>query len=249
MTHASSDAPQFHPHHPCRTTKNARYWPVTTLHNNQTDVPSFGPCTATTSSDGKSLVTPMFLPFNCPLKCATAERCLPDCPLTSAASISLFQMDSLGSESTTYRTDHWISAFIGLLFSVSVFFFFLAAAVVLCLLHSELGSLAKEADGVFKWLMRSISEILRIWLLFFKKDHPQAMGNCGQNPLKSYITSDLTKREAKTHIHFFQSPHLKHCYRISEHLCTTVPGTLYPRFCTFHRGLVVSDGMARPALT
>ena len=95
-------------------------------------------------------MTPMFLPFNCPLKCATAERCLPDCPLTSAASISLFQMDSLGSESTTYRTDHWISAFIGLLFSVSVFFFFLAAAVVLCLLHSELGSLAKEADGVFK---------------------------------------------------------------------------------------------------
>ena len=75
------------------------------------------------------------------------------------------------------------------------------------------------------------------------------MGNCGQNPLKSYITLDLTKREAKTHIHFFQNPHLKHCYRISKHLSNTVPGTLCPHFCTFHRGLVVSDGMARPALS
>lgn len=67
--------------------------------------------------------------------------------------------------------------------------------------------------------------------------------------LKVIVHQILQREKQKTHVHFFQSPHLKHCYRISEHLGTTVPGTLYPRFCTFHRGLVVSDGVAQPAVT
>lgn len=66
---------------------------------------------------------PLSLPLNCPLKCATAERYLRDCPLTSAG----FHLIVPNGQPRTpiYRTNHWISAFIGLFFSVRVFFCFL----------------------------------------------------------------------------------------------------------------------------
>lgn len=75
------------------------------------------------------------------------------------------------------------------------------------------------------------------------------MGNCSQNPFKTYITSGLIKKGAENSFSFLSKRDLKQCYGISKHPGHIMLSILCPLSHTFHRGPVVGDDMTLPALT